>query len=107
MISKDKVTELFFIIDEFFIEYSKVIKEHSLDNGNKKKRNRSFTMSDSEIMTIMVLFHYGSFRNFKHFYMGYVKMHMKEEFPKTVSYNRFVELQKKVAIPLGVFIKIT
>ena len=30
---------------------------------------------------------------------------MKSEFPKTVSYNRFVELQKKVCIPLAIFIK--
>lgn len=107
MISKDKVTEIFFIIDEFFIEYSKVINQHGICNGKSKKRNRSFTMSDSEVMTIMLLFHYGSFRNLKHFYLGYVKPHMKNEFPDTVSYNRFVELQKKTAVPLGVFIKMT
>ena len=45
MISKDKVTEIFFIIDEFFIEYSKVINQYSICNG--KKRNRSFTMNSS------------------------------------------------------------
>lgn len=30
---------------------------------------------------------------------------MKNEFPETVSYNRFVELQKKAAVPMGVFLK--
>jgi len=30
---------------------------------------------------------------------------MKNEFPQTVSYNRFVELQKKAAVPMGVFLK--
>lgn len=105
MISKDKVTEIFFIIDEFFIEYAKTIKEHSILHENKKKRNRSFTMSESEIMTIMLLFHLGSYRNFKHFYIHYVQKHMQSDFPKTVSYNRFVELQKKVCVPLAVFIK--
>lgn len=30
---------------------------------------------------------------------------MQSEFPKTVSYNRFVELQKKVIVPLGIFMK--
>ena len=31
--------------------------------------------------------------------------HMRHLFPKTVSYNRFVELEKEVAIPLSLFIK--
>ena len=31
--------------------------------------------------------------------------HMRHLFPKVVSYNRFVELEKEVAIPLALFIK--
>ena len=34
-----------------------------------------------------------------------VKNHIKSEFPQTVSYNRFVELQKKVAVKLAIFLK--
>jgi len=30
---------------------------------------------------------------------------MKSDFPHTVSYNRFVELERKVCIPLAVFLK--
>ena len=30
---------------------------------------------------------------------------MKGEFPQTVSYNRFVELQKKVVVKLAIFLK--
>ena len=30
---------------------------------------------------------------------------MRHLFPKVVSYNRFVELEKEVAIPLALFIK--
>jgi len=36
-----------------------------------KKRNRSCEMSDSEIMTILLLFHFGTFKNFKHYYRHY------------------------------------
>ena len=32
-------------------------------------------------------------------------MHLRHLFPKVVSYNRFVELQKTIAIPLAIFIK--
>ena len=56
-------------------------------------------------MTIMVLFHSGNFRSLKHFYLFYVKPPLKSEFPQTVSYNRFVELQQKAVVPMALFLK--
>lgn len=53
----------------------------------------------------MILFHDSGYRCLKHFYMEKVCMHMRHLFPKVVSYNRFVELEKEVAIPLALFIK--
>ena len=47
----------------------------------------------------------GSYKNLKHFYNSFVKLHMKSEFPKTVSYNRFVELQASVILPFTLFLK--
>ena len=35
----------------------------------------------------------------------YVCVHLRHLFPNVVSYNRFVELQKTIAIPLAIFIK--
>lgn len=37
--------------------------------------------------------------------MFYVQKHLQDEFPNTVSYNRFVELQKKALVPMVVFMK--
>lgn len=71
----------------------------------KKRRNRSFTLSDSEIITILILFHAGQFRNLKHFYLHYVSQHQRKEFPHLVSYNRFVELQQKATMPMAIFLK--
>jgi hypothetical protein len=71
--------------------------------GNKPKRKPK--MSVSEVITIMVLFHYGSFRNMKHFYLHYLKVHQTHLFPNTVSYNRFVELMQSAALPLTLFLK--
>jgi len=62
-------------------------------------------MSDSEVITILIIFYTGGFLNFKHFYINYVKVHLKNEFPKTASYNRFVELQQKAAIPMAICLK--
>ena len=62
-------------------------------------------MSVAEIMLIMILFHSGGYRCFKHFYLEYVCKHLAHLFPRKVSYNRFVELEKEVLFPLAIFIK--
>lgn len=105
MIPNDKVTEIYFIIDEFFKEFDTIIREHSLESSKTKKRNRKFTMSESEVMTILLLFHFGAFKNLKSFYVFYVQKYMQKDFPATVSYNRFVELERKVCIPLAIFVR--
>jgi hypothetical protein len=63
-------------------------------------------MSDAEIITIMICFHYGCFRNLKHFYLFYVAEHLQSEFSNLLSYNRFVELERKVIIPFALFLKL-
>ena len=63
-------------------------------------------MSDAEMITILVLFHSNTFRNFKHFYLFYVCRELKEEFPHLLSYTRFVERMPRVAIPLLLFLKL-
>ena len=99
----DQITEIFVSIDDFHKQFSHVIKKFQLSKA-KNIRNRSFTMSISEVMTIMVLFHLSGFRNLKHFYLFYVKQHLKNEFPKTVSYNRFVELNQSALLPLVLYL---
>lgn len=87
------------MIDELHKAFDQVIKEHTLEDGKKRKRNRKFTLSQSEVMTILVLFHSGAFKNLRSFYIFYSKKYMKKGFTHIVSYNRFVELQRKACIP--------
>ena len=102
-----KLIEIFYFTDEFCKEFDKIIEGHRLSESNaKKRRNKPFKMSDSEIITILIAFHLGSFRNLKHFYLFYVKKHLQNDFPQTVSYNRFVELQQKTMLPMVMFLKI-
>ena len=61
-------------------------------SDERRRLRRSASMSDSEIMTVLLLFHFGSFRNFKHYYFTYIKGVLRRDFPTAVSYNRFVEL---------------
>lgn len=107
MISTCKITEIYCIADDFCKEFDGEIKKHQIsDSTQHKRRNRSCSLSDSEIITIMLGFHFGSFRNFKHYYLFYVCTNLAGEFPDLVSYNRFVELQSKVFVPLVLFLKL-
>ena len=107
MISRDKVTEIFCIIDEFckFFEAENAEKL-LITSDDRRRRRRSASMSDSEIMTILLLFHFGSFRNFKHYYFTYIKGVLRSYFPTAVSYNRFVELEGRVFFQLMFFLNL-
>lgn len=71
----------------------------------KQNYHRAPKLSDSEAITIMILFHFSGYKCLKHFYTGYVLSHMRHMFPNPVSYNRFTELEKKVVAPLILFLK--
>lgn len=108
LLTKDKVTEIFYLADEFCKEYASHIEENRrIDSTDgSKRRNRKHLMSDSEIMTILMLYHFGSFKNFKHFYLMYIGKHLYEEFPKQLSYSRFVGIQGKVFVPMLLFLNL-
>ena len=73
-----KVAELFCIIDKFCKRFEDENAGKLLigDDGTKRRRRKA-SLSDSEIMTILLLFHFGSFRNFKHYCMFYIKGTLK------------------------------
>ena len=106
-ITKDKVTELFCIIDEFYKVFdAENAGKLLLSEDGVKRRRRKASLSDSEIMTILLYFHFGSFRNFKHYYLFFIRGTLKSYFPNAVSYNRFVELESRVFFPLMFFLNL-
>jgi len=101
MIDFDKISDIFCLVDEFCKDFDKTTQPFVLGKPPK----RPPIMSKSEIISICMLFHLSGFRCFKHFYMFYVQRHMQNEFPNTVSYNRFVELNQSVLMPMTIFLK--
>lgn len=100
------LVEIFYIADEFCKEFYKTMEGHTLtENNAKKRRNKPSKLNDAEVITILIAFHLGGYRNLKHFYINYVQKHLVSYFPKTVSYNRFVELQQKALLPMIVLLK--
>lgn len=87
-------------MDDFCKEFAIEFKKHQLPNDpSVKTKCRKAGLCDSEVITLLIVFHSGPFRNFKHFYLNYVQVHLKEDFPGLVSYNRFIELSFSSALP--------
>jgi hypothetical protein len=102
---KDKIIEIFVPADDFCISFAGYIRHFRLESSQGRHRNRKASLTDSEIIAILIFFHYGSFTNFKHYYNYYVREHLSDYFPTLVSYNRFIELQQRVAVPMMLFLK--
>lgn len=75
-------------MDEFCNKFaSECDKNLLLEDKERHHRNRAGRLCNSEIMTILVCYHFGSFANFKHYYLFYIKQHLAGYFPAAVSYN--------------------
>lgn len=107
MIPKDKITEIFCLADDFCNLFDELTKKYSIDSSNSSKRryHRDSRMNVAEIIVIMIMFHSSNNRCLKHFYIDCICKKYKHLFPNTVSYTRFVEIQKNAVIPLTLFIK--
>ncbi|EHG15627.1 hypothetical protein HMPREF9138_01705 [Prevotella histicola F0411] len=105
MITEDKVTEIFCMADDFCKFFDTLTAKYTLKPTGKRKYHRNSTMSKAEVMLIIILFHDSGYRCFKHFYLEKVCKQLRHLFPKVVFYNRIVELEREVAVPLTLFIK--
>ena len=103
---RDKVTEFFVEMDDFCIEFASQLENRPLlEDLSVKRRNRKGNLSDSEMMSIYLLFHFGQFTNFKHFYNQYVCKHLTDLFPSLISYERFNARQDRILLPLMLYLK--
>ena len=78
---KANLVEIYYLADEFCKEFDKMLKNRQIDdNSGKKRRNKPAKLNNAEVITILILFHLGGFRNLKHFYIHYVQKHLKQDF---------------------------
>jgi len=103
MIDRDKITAIFVSIDDFCKLFDPCLEKKLI--GRPKLRNKPCKLSISEVMTIQVAFHQSGYRNFKTFYLQYVCRHMRDLFPRTVSYNRMTELCSHSMLHLFAYLK--
>ncbi len=96
------LTTLFCSVDDFWKHFETEWKKGLIGNS-KPITGPKPELTISEMMTIMILFHQSNFRTFKHFYL-FVCQNLRSEFPKLITYNRFVCIQKKLFIPLFAYL---
>ena len=98
----DKTTELFCLIDDFCQQFEPLLEQRMLgESADIQRRRRACEMSLSEMITIVVLFHMMRGRQFKEFYRDTVCRFINSEFPRRLSYTRFVALMPRCATVLA------
>ena len=96
--------ELFVSVDDFCQVFLPFWERKLIEDGSRK-RQRTGQLSVSEIMTIIIYFHQSQYRNFKADYTEPVCQPLRAEFPKLVSYERFVIRRPSVLGPLSAYLK--
>jgi hypothetical protein len=102
----DRLVEDFCQFDDFCQAFCPCWETRLLRQGAQpaRKRGPRAGLADSEIMTILVLYHSSRFRHFRAFYEGVVLTLLRSAFPKAPCYARFIALTNHVWVPLTVFL---
>ena len=105
MFPESEITEIYYMSDGFCKEFPLQQEKYMIEDNIQNHHNKPNRMNDAEIMVILILSHSGDIHCFKHYYKGYTCKYLEHLFPRQVSYNHFIELEKEVCLPLTIFIK--
>jgi transposase len=95
---KKDITNLFCFVDDFAQAMQKEITSYLLSQSKSLQMpTRTPELSDSEIMTIVLMFQESPCRNFKYFYNSYLQLY-RQDFPKMPTYERFVTLKPRILL---------
>jgi len=98
------ILPLFADLDDFCQSFEPTYQTLQLTSATRR-RHRQSALALSEVMTIIVWFQQSGYRTFKDYYRKEVCLHLRDEFPNLVSYNRFVELMPAALVPLCFYLQ--
>ena len=99
----NNLVEIYCNVDDFTKTFVPKWKKQRIET-QEKMRNKPSGLSESEVITLLILFHQSDYKTLKHFYVDYVSQHLTQAFPTLVSYSRFVRLQKSVLVILAAYL---
>jgi hypothetical protein len=97
VIDTRKVVEVFCFIDDFCQQVKQYLATHPLPQGFEppSAAGRKPALSESEVLTILVLYHLSGFKCFMYFYERLVLGQLHSYFPKACSYPQFLALARQ------------
>lgn len=106
MLNKDKtekLIELFVEVHDFCKVFDQWVEAHSTKDFPRSRFEG--IMHVSEILTIIIFYHFSGYKCFQYYYQELVQQELKFYFPRQVGYKRFLQLISKSIPHLYVFIK--
>jgi hypothetical protein len=101
-----KLIEIFINVDDACIAMGKYVQSHFLESGVSKKRPTRITgVKESELITILIFYHYSGYKCFEYYYKKLVLEDLRTYFPKMPTYHRFLELIERVSLPMFLYAK--
>lgn len=98
------IISLYCEIDDFCKNMCVELKKH-LIGSNVEITIDTPGLSLSEVLTILINFHFSKMVNFKHYYLVKVERELKKFFPKVPSYNRFIERIREVPMLAALYLR--
>ena len=99
----NQLTHIFCQVDDFCKEIDQYTEHGLLSGPTSNRRGPQPSLTISEIMAILIMFHHVRFRDFKTFYTGYVQRYWCRAFPQLPSYSRFISIMKQAIFPMTLF----
>jgi IS5 family transposase len=100
VIDTRKVVEVFCFIDDFCQQVKQYLATHPLPQGVEQRHaaGRKASLSESEVLTILVLYHLSGFKCFMYFYERLVLGELSSYFPKACSFPQFLALTRQACL---------
>lgn len=100
VIDTRKVVEVFCFIDDFCQEVKQYLATHPLPQGLQSRATigRKASLSESEVLTILVLYHLSGFKCFMYYYERLVLGELRSYFPLACSYPQFLALARQACL---------
>lgn len=92
------ITSVYYFIDNFCKIYEEWERSRLLPS--QRVRFRKGEMSLSEMLTIVVSYHFSGYKCFKYFYQYEIAQRHRKAFPKLLSYSRFIQKMPLLFLPL-------
>lgn len=95
-----KLIEIFIVCDDFCNALT-----HWQTQQGCLPTTRQGEMSDSEMLTLVVFYHFSGYKCFEYYYRNCVQMHLTSYFPSLLTYERFVARMPRLLPGLFVLLK--